>query len=385
MRQKLNLFNLAFAFALGFMIFGGVGAFVASAIALIPSGSGGALMAGIVPEVWTGEMVKAFRHDDTATFLDGIPDFSQYVKDGSVIHLIDFGCDPDVLINNTTYPISTHEMSNGDIALSLDKYQTQATRISDDTLNAVKVDMIQPVIEGHKIKIAESKYDKAIHSLAPAESTTKTPVLLTTGEIVNGRRRATRADIIVLKKKFDANKIPVKGRRLVLCADHVSDLLMADQKFAEQYYNYTSGKIANMYGFEIHEYVNNPFFTQGRTKVAFATTPTITDTQASVAFHVQSCAKATGDTRFYQSEAKTSPTTQENLVNFRHYFMALPKKQLAIAAIVSKFVATAWATAKQYKTGDFVYESNKIYVALSDHTSAATFAADAAKWSESVE
>ena len=55
-------------------------------------------------------------------------------------------------------------------------------------------------------------------------------------------------------------EVPTEGRRLVLCTDHVNDLLLVDQKFKDQYYNYTSGKIANLYGFEVYEYVSCPFF-----------------------------------------------------------------------------------------------------------------------------
>lgn len=34
----------------------------------------------------------------------------------------------------------------------------------------------------------------------------------------------------------------------MLCNDHVNDLLEDDQKFRDQYYNYTTGKVMNMYG-----------------------------------------------------------------------------------------------------------------------------------------
>ena len=48
--------------------------------------------------------------------------------------------------------------------------------------------------------------------------------------------------------------------------------------------------------------------------------------------------KAAGTTKAYLSEAKDNPTTQENLVNFRHYFICLPLKNEAIGAVVSDIV-----------------------------------------------
>ena len=105
----------------------------------------------------------------------------------------------------------------------------------------------------------------------------------------------TRKDIIALKRKFDKMKVPLTGRILVLCPDHVSDLLELDQKFAQQYYNYLSGKVSNLYGFEVYEYVDAPYYTVStKTKAAFGAVVTDAMAQASVAYHVSRVMKANG-------------------------------------------------------------------------------------------
>lgn len=320
---------------LGLMIAGPLGAAAGIGLSFIPQSDG--IKAGLYPEVWTGEMVKAFRHDDAATFLQRIPDFSQYAEH-DVIHLVDVGADPEVLINNTTYPIAIQDLPDADIAISLDKFQTKATRVTDDELFAINYDKMGSVIERHKSTITETKHDKAIHALAPQSHTADTPVVITTGDKQpDGRRALVRKDLIKLKAAFDKKKVPKAGRILVLCEDHVNDLLEKDQKFKDQYYNYTSGKIANMYGFEVYSYVGNPHFSGAEyTKKGFgAAVVENMDYQASVAFYAPRMFKASGSTKTYMSAAKDNPTTQENLINFRHYFIALPKKQEAIGAIVS--------------------------------------------------
>lgn len=298
----------------------------------------GAAFAGVLTEVWTGELVKKLRAGDVATFLDGVPDYSQYAEN-DVIHLVDVGADPDVLINNNTYPIPVQALTDTDIPIGLDKFQTKATPVTDDELYALSYDKMASVKERHGAAILENKFAKAIHALAPANNTENTPVLKTTGGVVDGaatgRMMITRADIIKLKDKFDKMKVPVQGRRLVLCSDHVNDLLLTDQKFADQYYNYTTGKIANMYGFQVYEYVANPYFKSTLAKVAFGTAPGTGEYQASVAFYEKMAFKANGSTKMYYSEASTDPLQQRNLINFRHYFIVLPKKQKAIGAIVS--------------------------------------------------
>ena len=306
---------------------------VGAALSFVPMPSG--VRAGVYVEVWTGELVKHFSHAETATWLDGVPDYSRYVGN-NVIHLVDVGADPDVLINNTTYPIPIQELPDGDIAITLDKFQTKVTPITDDELYALSYDKIASVKERHGNSISEKKFDKAIHAFAPQSNTTKTPVIFTSGDAESGRLMFTRKEIIRMKKLFDDAKVPVKGRRLVLCNDHIQDLLLVDQKFAEQYYNYTTGKIANMYGFEVYEYVNNPIYGQDGAKKSLGAVAGSGDYQASVAFFAPRMFKAGGETKMYYSESKTDPQNQRNLVSFRHRFVALPKKQEAIGAIASK-------------------------------------------------
>lgn len=70
----------------------------------------GALRAGVCKEIWTGELVKSLRGFVAGTWLDGIPDNSSIV-DNDVIHLVDVGVDPEVLVNNTTYPIHCRRLT----------------------------------------------------------------------------------------------------------------------------------------------------------------------------------------------------------------------------------------------------------------------------------
>lgn len=297
-------------------------------------------MEGVLTEVWTGELIKALRAGDKATFLDGLPDYSQYAEN-DVIHMVDVGGDPEVLVNNTTYPIAIQQITDTDAVFSLDKFQTKPTSITDDELYALSYDKMSSVKERHAQALLVKKYAKAIHALAPDSNAAKTPVLKTTGDVeggaATGRRMLQRSDIIALKKRFDVMQVPAEDRRLVLCPDHVNDLLMQDQKFAEQYYNYTTGKIANLYGFQVYEFVNNPVYKTAGTKVTFGTAAGANELQASVAFYGKMTFKATGSTKMYYSEAKTDPQNQRSLVNFRHYFIVLPKKKEAIAAIMSDY------------------------------------------------
>jgi hypothetical protein len=296
------------------------------------------LRAGVYTEVWTGEMIKAFRTSvESVGWLNRIRSYDQYAEN-DVIHFVDIGGDPDVLINNTSYPLAIQSIADADKAIGLDKYQTKPTPITDDELHAISYDRMSSMIERHRDSINEKKYSRALHALAPAAHTAATPVVLTTGAASADatRKIITRSDIIGLKGLFDRRKIPVSGRILVLCPDHVNDLLEADQKFAVQYYNYTTGKVSSLYGFEVYEYTDCPYYTLStKAKLAYGSAPDTTERQASVAFYAPRMMKATGSTKMYYSEAKTDPQAQQSLINFRHYFICLPLKNEAIGAIVS--------------------------------------------------
>ena len=319
-----------------------VGAVVMTAIGFIPSGAPvSSLRAGVYREMWTGLVEKQFDSAEEATFLDGVQDLSQYAEN-DVFHLTDAGVNPDVLINNTTYPIPIQELSEQDVAISLDKYQTKVTPITDDELYAVTYDKIKLRTEQHGTSIASAKHKKAIHAYAPNSNTSDTPVLKTTGEVLSdGRHRLCRADIINMKKELDNAGVPQGGRRIVLCPDHIADLLLSDQTFKDQYYNYTTGRISRMYSFDVYEFTGNPVFTATGPKKSYGALAETGEYQASVVFSLKTVFKCKGSTKMYYSEAKTDPQNQRNLVNFRHRFLAAPKVKRGIGAIYSAYTAPA--------------------------------------------
>lgn len=295
----------------------------------------GVLRAGLYQEIWTGETIKAFRNSlESIGWLNRIRSFDAQVAENNTINFTELGGDPEVLINNTTYPIDIVALTDSNKAVTLDKYQTKATPITDDEARGLSYDKMGSVIERHRETVDEKKIAKALHSLAPAGHTANTPVLKTTGEAVDGRKRLRVQDLIDLKAAFDKKKVPSQGRILVLTPDHVGDLLVQDATFAQRYNNTQKGAISNQYGFEIYEYVDSPLFTVStKNKVAYGTAQTDAMQPGSVAFYAPLMMKATGETKAYIGEPE--PKYQQWLYNLRHYFICLPLKNAGIGAIVS--------------------------------------------------
>jgi hypothetical protein len=312
-----------------------------SLVSLLPLQSQGILGAGVYKEIWTGELLNKFRQ--SATFLNRIQARDELVNN-NVIHMVDVGADPDVLINNTTYPISVVQRTDSDLAIALDKYDTKNTKVTRDELYAISYDKMSSILEQHRLVLDEKVADKAAHALAPNADSTGTPVIETTGAsngAANARLRLTPNDIIIAKRKLDDLKIPKMNRILVLCNQHIEDLLMVDEKFREQYKNIQAGTIFNMYGFEIHEYVACPVYRVSGgilTKKSFGAASATTDQEASFFFYAPRAFKATGTVEMFYKDAFQNPEYRESVVGFRIYSICLPKKSEGFGAIVSDTV-----------------------------------------------
>jgi len=302
----------------------------------------GVLLAGVYREIWTGELVESFQPQINASFLAEIPSFDQYVQssangENQVIHLVDIGADPEVLINNTTYPIGYETLADGDIAFNLDKYVTKATKVTDDELYAITYDKITTVNRKHRNSILAKKFGKAVHALAPAAHTVNTPVIGTSGATVGGKKLATVNDIIDLGGALNDAGVPDDGQRiLVLNTKHNTGILKEVKDFYKDYLNIATGQLRPLFhGFRVYLYHEMPFYlASNNTKVSYgAVFDPLIHNVASVAFYAPDMFRAEGATKMYFDEPDTQ--TQASAVNYRHYYLVSPKKARAIGALVT--------------------------------------------------
>lgn len=283
-------------------------------------------------ELAVKELIKHFRHE--GTWLSKITSKNQWVGNDT-IKLNDIGADPEVLIDNTTYPIAINSREDGSTSISLYKYDTENTKVTDDEANALPYDKVGSVQQQHRETLEERTREHALHSLAPTANTAETPILTTTGaDDGTGRKRLVSKDLVTLKKKLDKLKIPAKGRVLILCADHAADLLLEDKALNNQYHNHKEGAIAmNYYGFQLYEDVYSPEYDGSGNKIPFGSGTA--GIAASVIFHQKTTAKARGTVKRYFSKADEDPAMRETVIGFRLYFVCIPTRKLGQAAIIS--------------------------------------------------
>jgi hypothetical protein len=298
------------------------------------------------PEIWLAAVIKRFNSLTVAAWLNGITEIaadvtminSGEVTEKNIIYVPSTTFAPDVLINNTTYPIEAQEYADGTISLNLDKYQTKVTTLSDDQAMGASYDKITEVTRGHVDAIISRKYVKALHAIAPNSNTANTPVMVTTGATVGARKRLTYADLVDFRAALKTANVKPEGWRLVLCNDHWNDLLLDRANFGDTFLNYKTGEVLNVLGFEMYQYDGSPFYTTAGVKVAFGAVNPAGAMQASIFFQKDNIGKKTGITKQYFVKAENNPRSQSNELNYRHYFVAMPYQAHSIGAILSATV-----------------------------------------------
>ncbi|MBD1394266.1 phage major capsid protein [Mucilaginibacter glaciei] len=313
------------------------------------------------PGLWLKRVEANLTRADRAPWLNGITELdvpvivsgSGDISELNLIHIPTTDFEPEVFINNTAYPLALVDYTDDEVIVKLDKYQTAQTSISDDAIIGSSYNKIDAATTSHTTAILKKKYSKAIHSIAPAGNTAATPVLVSTGrtgkfkadgtEIIKktpgGRLMLTYLDLVDFRAACVAAGFDMDGVRLVLCDDHWNDLLVDRENFGDQLVNYKSGEVAPVIlGFKIYNYVNNPNY-NGTNKLAYGAIPTATQYKASIAFQEANIAVKTGLTKQYFSIASGDTGSQTNKLNYRHYFMAVPKRLKYIAAITSGIAA----------------------------------------------
>ena len=282
-------------------------------------------------ELAVTELITQFRHEHS--WLGAVKSKPEWVGN-DVIKIPVRGIAPKVLINNTVYPIASHKREDGKVIISLNKYETENTEVTTDELYALPYEKVSDVQVQHRETLEDKTAEHAIVSIAPQKNTDKTPVITTTGEDDGtGRKRLTAKDLIALKKKLDKLKVPRIGRVLVLCSDHIADLLIEDLSLKTRYQDANGGKIAsNYYGFEIYESTYAPTYHNGE-KEAFGTVAQ--GKEASVVFHKNYTVKAPGSAVLYAIEKEKNPSGRSNEIGFEMHFVCVAIKDEGTAAIIS--------------------------------------------------
>lgn len=281
------------------------------------------------------EMLKQLRHEHT--WASEIKSKQSWVNN-DVIKIPKRGAAPAVLINNTNYPIVKNGRDDSHVVVSLNKFDTENTTVTQDELYALPYEKVSDVQMQHRETLEDETMEYGIWGLAPLEDDEAENqfVLETTGaNDGTGRLKLTTKDLRTLQAKMNKKGIDKKGRILVLCDDHVSDLLDEDKNFYTQYHNHREGIISGKYyGFKVYEDSTTPEYddtTLQRLPYGSATV----GRKSSVVFHKKATAKAAGTITRFARAASEDPENRENTIGFRLWHIIVAYGVEGSAAIIS--------------------------------------------------
>lgn len=288
-------------------------------------------MSTLYKEVWVGQLLKNFYPD--SSFLNHVKDFSSLV-DNNAINMAEVGVDPNVLVNNTTYPIKVVQRIDNPIRIELDLFETENTLVRRPEAIEYSYDQLESVLMGHRSTLRAKTAEKAAHAYAPLENSEYTPVVSTSGNTSGTRKSLSVVDILTLKECFDDMCIPFEDRFLVLNPKHISDLILFDIKAFKDLTDIVEGKPKRFAGFNILQTSITPKYNaETLKKKSFTDEEMETDTFCSFAFHKDEVMKADGDTFLYSKE--NDPEERGTIIGFDKRFIALPIRDKALGAIVS--------------------------------------------------
>lgn len=276
------------------------------------------------------ELIKQLRHDNT--WLSELKSKNNWVGN-DVIKIPKRGAAPDVIINNNVYPIAANKREDSHVILSLNKYETENTIVTEDELYALPYEKVSDVQQQHREELEDVTAQHALHAIAPSANSNTTPVIEVSGPVVEGRPTLISKDLVKLKERLDKLNVPKKGRILVLSPEHTSDLLNEDKQFYQQYHSAKSGELAMVYyGFKIYEANYTPGYDDAIEKVGFGAVGATKI--SSICLHNKWAVKATGTIKRYMRAAEDDPENRENTIGFRLWFVATAIRDEGVGALI---------------------------------------------------
>lgn len=295
-------------------------------------------MAQLYKELAEKEMIKQLRHDNS--WVSELTPKQNWVSN-DVIKIPRRGAAPIVLINNNVYPINTNNRDDDFISLSLNKYDTENTAVTDDEAEALPYEKSSDVQMQHREELEDKTAEHALYSLAPSEATAKMPILETSGEVnpETGQKRLISADLIRFWKELTNLKVKLKGRVLVLTAEHAADLMYEDSRRAKTWgEEWLNGEVPQSHcGFRLWVSTYSPEYLKNGAdweKQAFGA-DVVGAVKASVCFFKKHACKARGTVTRYMRKASDDPENRQTTIGFRVWWIAVGIQDEGFGAIVS--------------------------------------------------
>ena len=281
----------------------------------------------IEKQIWISMLMEGFY--PSRTFLARSVDMTAMVEYNK-INLAEAGVAPEVLVDNTTFPVPTASRTDTPLELPLHTFDTKNTVVRNVEAMELAYDKMESVVRQHRNTLQAKTAAFAANNWAPQTNKDLTPVKATSGaDNKRGLKSLSFQDILDLDAWFRSQDIDPSTMVAVLNPYHLADLMAEDMKLYKEML--TGNKI---FGFDLYTFSQLPYYnaTSGA-KVAFGTAAQDTDTQCSLFYCANEVMRADGDIEVFAKYK--DPEQRGDVIGFQKRFTALPIRNKYQAAIYS--------------------------------------------------
>lgn len=290
-------------------------------------------MAGLNKEIWLAELKEQMMEDDS--FLKESVDYSAFVENDK-INLAEAGADPDVLINNSTFPVPTIERTDNAITLELDVLDTTNTRLKNAEKAELAYDKMQSLVMGHRRALKKHKVLRSLYNFSPSADGVHTPIIPATGpNNGSGVKRLSYEDLHRMEARVaDMTDVDGEGWILALNSAHREDLRNEDAKLFKRMFD------DNQFGiFKIYTIPNKNMpqvLRADGTKLPFGTAGSATSTICSILWNKDEVMRAEGTLDFF--EKLRDPDYRADIIGYQQRFLARDIRNKGLGLIYSAAV-----------------------------------------------
>lgn len=232
---------------------------VAGAVCLLGSfavhAPAGSLAMAITPEIWTDYIIgNLFKYNE---FLLHSVDESQYVLQGSVVHIPQAGSPSGVKRNRQSLPATITKRKDVDITYALDEFTTDPRFIPEAEMQELSYDKMNSCMMEDMQYLRQIVAEAMLYNWRPQyfikASKTKSADYLVYGTGV--RTGVQVADFSKAKTIFNKQNVPVEGRYVILPEEMYKQLCEDVRDSQSQHlsaiYNNVTGELEKLEGFTI--------------------------------------------------------------------------------------------------------------------------------------
>ena len=287
----------------------------------------GLAFAGLLKEIWIGKLMENFYPD--GSWLAESQDMSDFVN-FNTINLADCGIDPEVLVNNITYPVEMEERTDGALTLPLDYFDTVNTVVRNATAIQLAYNKLESVIRQHRLALYKKNLQKASHAYGPSANGALKPVIKIGANIIDA--------FIDAEQKFNDLEVPMDGRIVQLCSLHKAMLKKEDKALYKDIFG--ANGTGTLYSFKVYDSSVTPVY-DGTTeaKKAFGAASAEDDLKSSLFYSKYEVMRADGEYDMF-SRLK-DPEARGDIIGFQKRFLAMPIRDKYIGAIIGNELAAA--------------------------------------------